>query len=111
VVGRNFNLFRLLLRQHGIATQAGNESRGTALNQIDLGSEARFLRHLLMPPPYLDFLSAELVGDGLHNASREPMCQLCPLRTRKLLGPNLQGDKKGGHLATRAWDYPASRCL
>src|SRR5690606_16220154 len=45
VVRRNLNLFRLLLRQHRVAAQAGNESRGSTLHQIDLGSEARLLRH------------------------------------------------------------------
>src|SRR5690606_3198420 len=45
IVGRDLNLFRLLLRQHRVAAQAGNESRGSALHQIDLGSKARLLRH------------------------------------------------------------------
>src|SRR5690606_20306811 len=80
-------------------------------HQIDLCTKTRMLRHLFSRPPDFNFLTAVLLGDGLHNASREPMCQLCPLRTRKLLGPNLQGDKKGGHLATRAWEHPASCCL
>src|SRR5690606_22196716 len=111
IVSGHLNLLGLLLGQNGVAPKAGNERPRTALHQIDLCTKTRMLRHLFSRPPDFDFLSAELVGDGLHNASREPMCQLCPLRTRKLLGPNLQGDKKGGHLATRAWDYPASRCL
>src|SRR5690606_20766583 len=62
-------------------------------------------------PPDFDFLTAVLLGDGFHDASREPVCQLCSLRTCKLLGPNLQGDEKGGHLTTPTWDNPTSRCL
>src|SRR5690606_12252002 len=73
VVGRNLDLLGLFVRQYGVTPQAGNESRGAALHQIDLGSEARFLRHLLMPPPYLDFLTAELLGDDLRDAGREPL--------------------------------------
>src|SRR5690606_16134484 len=111
IVSGHLNLLGLLLGQNGVAPKAGNERPRTALHQIDLCTKTRMLRHLFSRPPDFDFLTAVLLGDGLHNASREPMCQLCPFRTRKLLGPNLQGDKKGGHLATRAWDYPASRCL
>src|SRR5690606_3740979 len=111
IVSSHLNLLRLLLGQNGVAPKAGNERPRTALHQIDLCTKTRMLRHLFSRPPDFDFLTAVLLGDGLHNASREPMCQLCPLRTRKLLRPNLQGDKKGGHLATHTWDNPTSRCL
>src|SRR5690606_33165383 len=111
IVSGHLNLLRLLLGQNGVTPKAGNERLRTALHQIDLCTKTRMLRHLFSRPPDFDFLTAVLLGDGLHNASREPMCQLCSLRTCKLLRPNLQGDKKGGHLATRAWDNPTSRCL
>src|SRR5690606_28150019 len=111
IVSGHLNLLCLLLGQNGVAPKARDERLRTALHQIDLCTKTCMLRHLFSRPPDFDFLTAVLLGDGLHNTSREPMCQLCPLRTCKLLGPNLQGDKKGGHLAARAWDYPASRCL
>src|SRR5690606_24665920 len=107
IVGRDLNLFRLLLRQHGIATQAGNESRGSALHQIDLGSEARLLRHLLLSPPYLDFLTAEFLGDGANDPSREPLEQLPSLGDTQLLRLNPQSNKKSSHLAALALHYPA----
>src|SRR5690606_12851515 len=45
IVSGHLNLFGLLLGQNGVAPKAGNEIRGTALHQIDLGSKARLLRH------------------------------------------------------------------
>src|SRR5690606_9157538 len=108
VVRRNLNLFRLLLRQHRIATQTGDESRCAVLHQIDLSSEARLLRHLLMSPPYLDFLTTELLGNGINNPSRKPLEQLPALRDRQLLRLNLQDNEKGSHLAVLALHYPAS---
>src|SRR5690606_34241850 len=102
VVGRNLNLFRLLLRQHGIATQAGNESRGAVLHQMELGSTARLLGHLPMPPPYLDFLTAELLSNGINNPRREPLEQLPALGNAQLLRLNLQGNEKTSHLAALA---------
>src|SRR5690606_31278636 len=111
IVSGHLNLLRLLLGQNGVSPKAGDERLRTALHQIDLCAKTCILRHLFSRPPHLNFLTAVLLGDGLHNTSREPMCQLCPFRTCKLLRPNFQGDKKGGHLATHTPNNPASRCL
>src|SRR5690554_6920315 len=108
VVGRNLDLLGLFFRQYRVAPQAGDQGRSTALHQIYLGSEARLLRHLLIPPPYLDFLPAEFLGDGINNPSREPLEQLPSLGDSQLLRLNSQGNKKGSHLAALALHYPAS---
>src|SRR5690606_5256947 len=78
------------------------------LHQIDFGSEARLLRHLLMSPPYLDFLTAELIGDSVDDPSREPLEQLPSLGDSQLLRLNPQDNKESSHLTALTPHYPSS---
>src|SRR5690606_42017197 len=76
IVGGHLNLLGLLLGQNGVAPKAGNERLRTALHQIDLCTKTRMLRHLFSRPPDFDFLTAEFLGDGIYDPSREPLKQL-----------------------------------
>src|SRR5690606_12200833 len=107
IVGGHLNLLGLLLGQNGVAPKAGNECLRTALHQIDLCTKTRMLRHLFSRPPDFDFLTAEFLGDGVYDPSREPLKQLPSLRDSQLLRLNPQGNKKGRHLAALAPYYPA----
>src|SRR5690606_9360976 len=107
IVGGHLNLLGLLLGQNGVAPKAGNERLRTALHQIDLCTKTRMLRHLFSRPPDFDFLTAEFLGDGIYDPSREPLKQLPSLGDSQLLRLNPQGNKKGSHLAALAPHYPA----
>src|SRR5690606_14809589 len=74
---------------------------------IDLCTKTRMLRHLFSRPPDFDFLTAEFLGDGVYDPSREPLKQLPSLGNSQLLRLNPQGNKKGNHLAALALHYPA----
>src|SRR5690606_22822430 len=107
IVSGYLNLLSLLLGQNGVAPKAGNERLRTALHQIDLCTKTCMLRHLFSRPPDFDFLTAEFLGDGVYDPSREPLKQLPSLGDSQLLRLNPQGNKKGRHLAALAPYYPA----
>src|SRR5690606_20147073 len=98
IVSGHLNLFRLLLGQNGIAPKAGDERLRTALHQIDLCTKTRMLRHLFSRPPYFDFLTAEFLGDGVDNPSREPLEKLPSLGDSQLLRLDSKANKKDGRL-------------
>src|SRR5690606_25994050 len=111
IVGGHLNLLGLLLGQNGVAPKAGNECLRTALHQIDLCTKTCMLRHLFSRPPDFDFLTAEFLGDGANDPSREPLEQLPSLGDTQLLRLNPQSNKKSSYLAALALHYPASRRL
>src|SRR5690606_9104082 len=77
-------------------------------HQIDLCTYTPLLTHLYSQPPDFDFLTTELLGDGVNNPSREPLEQRPSLGNIQLLRLNPQSNIKGRHLATLAPHYPAS---
>src|SRR5690606_28477907 len=109
IVSGHLNLLRLLLGQNGVAPKAGNERLHAALHQINLCTKTRVLRHLFSRPPDFDFLTAELLSDGLCESHRQPLSQLGPLHHAQLLGLDVQENRKGSQLAASALNSSSSR--